>query len=68
MDEQTTRYLIRDDERMVRPLDLLQAWGPPVHPPVRIRIGRAMVKFGAWLQGRAAAYRHPECMASCCRQ
>jgi hypothetical protein len=64
MNEQTTRYLIRDDDsRPIRPLDLLQAWGPPAHPPLRVRIGRAVIKIGAWIQGKTPAGFCAECAA-----
>jgi hypothetical protein len=65
MNEQTTRYLIRDDDsRTIRPLDLLQAWGPPAHPPLRVRIGRAMVSLGEWVQGKTATGYREECAGS----
>ena len=67
MEGESTRYLVRDqEESWGRPLDLLQGWGPPTHPPVRIRLGRWLVRVGEWLQGTAATCRGQRHAASQC--
>lgn len=43
LSEQDRRYLISDQDWDVRrPLDLLQAWGPPAREPLRVRLGRIL--------------------------
>lgn len=46
------RYVIRDQDEGIRPLDLLQAWGPPLRPPLRVRLARLLHRIAAWLDAR----------------
>ena len=58
--EQDGRYLIRDQDWDVRrPLDLLQAWGPPAREPFRVRLGRILVVTGQRLQGMQSSPHVP---------
>ena len=58
MEDNSPRYLIRDQDEGVRPLDLLQAWGPPLRPPLRVRLARLLHRIAAWLdtQGESARW------------
>lgn len=50
MEEPRLDYLIRDqDGGAPRTLDLLQAWGPPLRPPLRARIARLLIRIADWL-------------------
>ena len=49
MDVNSPRYLIRDQDEGIRPLDLLQAWGPPLRPPLRVQLARLLYRIAAWL-------------------
>ena len=54
MQERRLNYVIRDqDGDAIRPLDLLQAWGAPLRPPIRARVGTRLVRLGLWIQGAA---------------
>ncbi len=35
-------YLIRDQDEGIRPLDLLQAFGPPLRPPLRVQLAHLL--------------------------
>ena len=50
MEEYRLDYLIRDqDSGTPRTLDLLQAWGPPLRPPLRARTARVLIRLANWL-------------------
>jgi hypothetical protein len=65
MQEHRLNYLIRDqDGDAIRPLDLLQAWGPPLRPPIRARVARLLIRVATWLY-RPAAPSRPPCFLTC---
>jgi hypothetical protein len=51
IEELYLQSVIRERDEDVRKLDLLQAWGEPLRPPLRTRIGAGLVRLGTWLQG-----------------
>jgi hypothetical protein len=65
MEEYRLDYLIRDqDGGTPRTLDLLQAWGPPLRPPLRARTARLLIRLANWLYTppKTAA---PPCFLTC---
>ena len=52
MDDSGSRYLIRDQDEGIRPLDLLQTWGPPLRPPLRAQLARLLYWIAARLDTR----------------
>jgi hypothetical protein len=65
MEQERLNYVIRDqDGDTVRPLDLLQAWGPPLRPPIRARVARLLIRFANWLYTPPAA-AGPPCFLTC---
>ena len=57
MDDNGPRYLIRDQDEGIRPLDLLQAWGPPLRPPLRVQLARLLYWIAARLDTRRDSTR-----------
>jgi hypothetical protein len=65
MEQERLNYVIRDqDGDTVQPLDLLQAWGPPLRPPLRARVARWLIRFANWLYTPPAA-AGPPCFLTC---
>lgn len=68
MEEHELNYVIRDQNGdTVRPLDLLQAWGPPLRPPLRARVARLLIRIANWLYAPATP-PHPPCFLTCSPQ
>jgi hypothetical protein len=58
MDRSECDYLIRDQEGQApRTLDLLQAWGPPLRPPLRVQIAGTLSRIANWLDPRPESCR-----------
>jgi len=57
MEDNGPRYLIRDQDEGIRPLDLLQAWGPPLRAPLRVRVARLLHRIASWLDAQGDATR-----------
>jgi hypothetical protein len=65
MQESQLDYLIRDqDGDTPRTLDLLQAWGPPLRPPLRARAARLLIRLANWLYTPPAPAGSP-CFLTC---
>ena len=65
MIEHQPEYLIRDqDDDTPRTLDLLQAWGPPLRPPLRARAARLLIRLANWLYTPPAPAGSP-CFLTC---
>ena len=57
MDDNGPRYLIRDQDEGIQPLDLLQAWGPPLRLPLRVQFARLLYWIAARLDTRGDSAR-----------
>lgn len=65
MEQERLNYVIRDqDGDTIQPLDLLQAWGPPLRPPIRARVARLLIRFANWLYTPQTAAA-PPCFLTC---
>ena len=65
MEEHRLDYLIRDqDGDTPRTLDLLQAWGPPLRPPLRARAARLLIRLANWLYTPPKS-AGPPCFLTC---
>ena len=65
MEQERLNYVIRDqDQDTIKPLDLLQAWGPPLRPPLRARVARWLIRFANRLYTPPAA-AGPPCFLTC---
>jgi hypothetical protein len=65
MGEHRLDYLIRDqDGDTPRTLDLLQAWGPPLRPPLRARAARLLIRLANWLYTPPKS-AGPPCFLTC---
>lgn len=65
MEEYRLDYLIRDqDGGTPRTLDLLQAWGPPLRPPLRARAARLLIRLANWLYTPPES-TGPPCFLTC---
>jgi hypothetical protein len=60
IEELYVHSVIREHDEEIRVLDLLQAWGEPLHTPLRARIGAGFVRLGKWLQG-GGVLSSPQC-------
>jgi hypothetical protein len=63
MEEQHLKYVVRDQDDGIPPLDLLQAWGPPLRPRIRIRLARLLMRLANRLD--ASTHRTPPCYLTC---
>jgi hypothetical protein len=46
MEQERLNYVVRDqDGDTIEPLDFLQAWGPPLRPPLRARMARWLIRL-----------------------
>ncbi len=60
MELEHLNYIIRDqDGDTIQPLDFLQAWGPPLRPPLRARIAQSLIRLANWLYTPPAAAGGP---------
>ncbi len=60
MEEPWGNFPIRDqDGGTPRCLDLLQAWGPPLRPALRVRAARLLIRIANWLEAPPPATRFP---------
>ncbi len=63
MDGHEFNYVIRDqDGQIPRTLDLLQAWGPPLRPPLRIRFARLLIRIANRLHTPPTPHGSPCCL------
>ena len=53
MDERQIIYLVRDQDEERTTLDLLQAWGPPLRPRLRVTVTTVLLKLAQWFRGRS---------------
>ncbi len=68
MDERQLRYLIRDQEGQTPcTLDLLQGWGPPLRPPLRVRVAHLLIRIANRLSPPGQVDTGPSVRETCVR-